>query len=61
MQLEIDPAAELQALHGDCGGREIIRRCPDLVEVVELESGRPLADMDTRADYDRLLGYTSGL
>ena len=50
--------ADLQALRKDRGGREIIRRCPELVELVELESGRPLEDMDTPADYRRLLGYT---
>ncbi len=51
--------ADLRALRGDRGGREIIRRCPELVEVVELESGRPLEDMDAPADYRRLLRYTS--
>ncbi len=50
--------ADLQALRQDLGGREIIRRCPELVAEVELESGRPLADIDTPADYQRLLGYT---
>ncbi len=52
--------ADLQALRGDRGGREIIRRCPELVVVVELESGRPLEDMDAPADYRRLLRYTGG-
>ena len=50
--------ADLQALRKDRGGREIIRRCPELVEVVELKNGRALADMDTLADYRHLLGYT---
>ncbi len=52
--------ARLQALREDQGGREIVRSCPELVEAVELESGQPLADMDTPADYRRLLGYTVG-
>ena len=47
--------ADLQALRKDRGGREIIRRRPELVEAVELESGLPLADMDTPADYRCLL------
>ena len=50
--------ADLQALRKDRGGREIIRRFPELVVEVELESARPLADIDTPADYERLLGYT---
>ena len=50
--------ADLQGLRKDRGGREIIRRCPELVVEVELESGRPLADIDTPADYERVLGYT---
>ena len=50
--------ADLQALRREQGGREIIRRCPELVVEVELASGRPLADIDTPADYERLLGYT---
>ena len=50
--------ADLQALRKDRGGREIIRRFPELVVEVELESARPLADIDTPEDYERLLGYT---
>ena len=50
--------ADLKGLRKDQGGREIIRRCPQLVVEVELESARPLADIDTPADYERLLGYT---
>lgn len=50
---------ELLDLNHDEGGREIIQRRPGLLETVELESALPLNDIDTRADYERLLAYTS--
>ena len=50
---------ELLKLRNDEGGRLIIQRNPGMLEAVELESDLPLTDIDTRAEYERLLGYTS--
>lgn len=50
---------DLSLLQGESGGREIIRRHPQMVEAVRLDSELPLCDVDTRGDYERLLRYTS--
>ncbi len=50
---------ELLELRNDEGGRQIIQRSPGMLEAVELGSALPLTDIDTRAEYERLLGYTS--
>ncbi|MBC7260726.1 MAG: putative selenium-dependent hydroxylase accessory protein YqeC, partial [Chloroflexi bacterium] len=46
---------ELEALQGDIGGRQIIARFPDQVVPVEVQSPEILWDVDTIADYERLL------
>lgn len=49
---------ELQALRGDIGGRQVITRSPDEVVPVEVQSPDILWDVDTIADYERLLERT---
>nr|MBC7244320.1 putative selenium-dependent hydroxylase accessory protein YqeC [Chloroflexota bacterium] len=46
---------ELKALHGDIGGRQVIARFEDKVVPVEVESPEICCDIDTDADYRRLL------
>ena len=50
---------ELAAISGDVGGRGIIERHPDAVSTVEVADPVLLADVDTAADYERLLRYAS--
>ncbi|MEW8958969.1 MAG: selenium cofactor biosynthesis protein YqeC [Moorella sp. (in: firmicutes)] len=42
---------EIMTLHGDVGGREIIRACPFEVREVEVDCPGVLCDIDTLADY----------
>jgi molybdenum cofactor cytidylyltransferase len=42
---------ELCAVQGDCGGRDVIARHPDLIAAVELPDATLLADVDTFDDY----------
>jgi len=46
---------ELARITGDEGGRQIVRRHPDKVVSVPLDSEHPLLDIDTAEDYSRLL------
>ncbi|MFQ5593133.1 MAG: NTP transferase domain-containing protein [Anaerolineae bacterium] len=46
---------ELAQIAGDEGGRQIVRRHPEKVVVVPLDSELPLLDIDTAEDYSRLL------
>jgi 4-nitrophenyl phosphatase len=46
---------ELAAITGDVGGREAIARHPGAVATVEITDPHMLADIDTPADYERLL------
>jgi len=45
----------LRALHGDVGGRQVIRQFPDEVLRVEMEAPEMFHDVDTAADYEELL------
>ena len=47
---------ELQALWGDVGGRQVLACHEDQVQEVEMESSDVFLDVDTLADYRRLLG-----
>lgn len=47
--------AELGALRGDRGGREVVQRDPARVALVQVADGMP-RDVDTRADLDALDG-----
>lgn len=51
-----DLFAELKALRGDVGGRQLLRRHPERVWDLDLEDGRALLDIDTRHDLEALLG-----
>ena len=42
---------ELLALEGDSGGKSIVKRHMDDVEIIEVENERELMDVDTRQDY----------
>jgi len=44
--------AEVLSQHGDVGGREIVARHLDDVDLVEADDPRLTIDVDTRADYD---------
>ncbi|MCL4799694.1 MAG: nucleotidyltransferase family protein, partial [Burkholderiales bacterium] len=44
--------AELAALAGDAGAREILRRDRGLVELIEVDDPGVLRDVDTRADLE---------
>ncbi len=46
---------ELARISGDEGGRQLVRRYPDRVVTVLLESPDPLLDIDTTEEYSRLL------
>jgi 4-nitrophenyl phosphatase len=46
---------ELAAVTGDVGGRGIIARHADAVATIEIDDIEALADIDTPADYERLL------
>jgi 4-nitrophenyl phosphatase len=46
---------ELAAVTGDVGGRAVIARHPDAVATIEIAEPDTLADIDTPADYERLL------
>lgn len=48
--------AELEAVRGDQGGREVIQAHPELVEVVEVDDAGTLIDLDRPEDYDALAG-----
>ncbi len=52
--------AELAGLSGDVGGRAILRRHAAEAEYVEVVDPRPYEDVDTPADYERLLGEDDG-
>lgn len=45
---------ELLAVSGDQGGREVVKRHADLIEVVPFESTVPLRDVDTAEEYEAL-------
>lgn len=45
---------ELAQITGDEGGRQLLRRHPDQVVTVSLDSQRPLLDIDTHDDYQQL-------
>lgn len=47
--------AELSALRGDVGGREVIARFADQVLPAEIQSPDVFVDIDTPADYERFL------
>lgn len=46
--------AELRAVTGDSGGRQVIARHPDLVRELPFDDLDAAADLDTPTDYDRL-------
>jgi molybdenum cofactor cytidylyltransferase len=46
---------ELRQITGDEGGRQLLQRYPERIVCVELESDRPLFDVDTPEAYRRLL------
>lgn len=46
---------ELSRITGDEGGRQLVRRQPDKVIAVVLDSEKPLLDIDTAEDYRQLL------
>ena len=46
--------AEMAALSGDAGAKELLRRHADQVTEVEMETGAIFADIDAPADLDRL-------
>jgi molybdenum cofactor cytidylyltransferase len=48
---------ELQALEGDTGGREVIRRHPAKVQPVQIRPSRIGWDMDTPEDYEKIKEY----
>jgi molybdenum cofactor cytidylyltransferase len=50
--------AELAAVQGDQGGREVVARHAAQIARVEVEDPALLADVDTWADYRRALGET---
>lgn len=45
---------ELGRITGDSGGRQVIARHPEAVVEVEIPDGRPLIDVDTAEDLDRM-------
>ncbi len=45
---------ELLALEGDSGGKSIVNRHKDDVEIIEVDDEKELMDVDTRQDYDIL-------
>jgi 4-nitrophenyl phosphatase len=47
--------SELAAVAGDVGGRAVIARHPDAVATIEITDADVLNDIDTPADYERLL------
>jgi molybdenum cofactor cytidylyltransferase len=49
--------AELQALRGDEGGRSVVARHRDRLEVVEMEPPEAAMDVDTPEEYARVLAY----
>jgi molybdenum cofactor cytidylyltransferase len=48
--------SELLAIQGDQGARAVLAADPSRVHLVPFEDARPLSDIDTPADYQRLLG-----
>lgn len=50
--------AELCAIHGDQGARAIIQADPARIRSVAFADSRPLEDIDTPADYARLMAQT---
>ncbi len=46
--------AELETIGGDVGGRSILPRHEHEIVAVELDGGRPLLDINTPEDYDKL-------
>ncbi|MBN1976517.1 MAG: HAD-IIA family hydrolase [Anaerolineae bacterium] len=55
-----DLFAELAAVGGDAGGRVVVARHPEAIAVVEVADPDALADIDTPADYERLLERVPG-
>ena len=51
---------ELEAITGDEGGRQVIRRYPDALVLVELEDEGPLLDADTVEGYAALVERAGG-
>ena len=49
---------ELETLHGDIGGREIIKRFAHKVTKVEMQSPEMFLDIDTPADYKKFVART---
>lgn len=49
--------AELLAIDGDQGARALLAANPARVHLVPFDDDRPLADIDTPGDYERLSGY----
>ncbi len=46
---------ELLALAGDCGGKEVIKKHPQLIEYVEFSSAEEFQDVDTQKAYKTLV------
>lgn len=49
---------ELHAIHGDQGARAILQADPARIQSVAFADSRPLEDIDTPADYARLMAQT---
>lgn len=51
---------EIEALEGDAGAREIIKRHPESLNRLDVDDPGVLFDIDTLNDYRRLLGQDNG-
>ncbi len=52
---------ELLAIHGDQGGRAVLAANPERIRSILFDDPRPLADIDTPDDYERLRKQASGV